>query len=116
MVLIYPPRTPISSCPLNYISETTVSKSSEFLSKKQVVLLRYTVCSFTPEDAIHKGHNIGRCTRCNKTTCIMCKGSFHKDECPEDALKQLMNKAKGKNGKNVEYATTLSRLQQVATI
>ena len=48
--------------------------------------------TFIPPQAIHG--DVGRCGRCNKSTCALCKGNRHRGDCPQDtALQQLIETA-----------------------
>ena len=67
-------------------------KSVEFRTTNRAYCHDPTCSAFIPPTAVNE--HVGNCPRCYKTTCVLCKGPSHCEDCPTDtALQQLKETA-----------------------
>ncbi|KAI5464429.1 IBR finger domain-containing protein [Mariannaea sp. PMI_226] len=101
---LYPPRCCRQAIPLEPNRPLLPPKLvGEFLAKK--IELEDTnrtychdpICSvYIPVQFIKEG--VGCCPKCERRTCVMCKGSSHKNECPNDPETQELLQVAAKKG------------------
>ncbi|KAH9828999.1 IBR finger domain-containing protein [Teratosphaeria destructans] len=97
---LYPPKCHGQVIPVSRVSfflpqrlvKEFQRKAPELDCKDRTYCHGRSCSTFIPPAAI--SNDIGKCPRCQKTTCTMCKGPSHLGDCPEDtALQKLAETA-----------------------
>ncbi len=100
----FPPRCCGQAVPLDanriFLPFTLVgeflAKKVEFETPNRTYCHEPTCSTFIPTQFIHG--DVAKCFLCHHTTCVMCNGPSHEDECPDDAAAQELLRVAAENG------------------
>ena len=72
------------------LAQNFSEKSLEFGSPDRTYCSQPTCASFIPPASISSETSTATCILCHTSTCTICKGTSHDDDCPEDVGMQLI--------------------------